>query len=153
MDIGNTLLDNSENLKMVDTLRKCISDKDVNIIRIATGYWDIPGMALLKDELKDYLDREGTILKLLIGKDPYVYADMVKQPKYAAQSYPDGFIKTGIDELADNLKDEYRDTLNILLKHCSGDSPKFQIHIYKNKVDDRSQFMHSKCGSVAEVRG
>lgn len=49
MDIGNTLLDNSENLKMVDTLRKCISDKDVNIIRIATGYWDIPGMALLKD--------------------------------------------------------------------------------------------------------
>ena len=130
---------------MVDTLRKCISDKDVNIIRIATGYWDIPGMALLKDELRDYLDREGTILKLLIGKDPYVYADMVKQPKYAAQSYPDGFIKTGIDELADNLKDEYRDTLNILLKHCSGDSPKFQIHIYKNKVDDRSQFMHSKC--------
>lgn len=130
---------------MVDTLRKCISDKDVNIIRIATGYWDIPGMALLKDELKDYLDREGTILKLLVGKDPYVYADMVKQPKYAAQSYPDGFIKTGIDELADNLKDEYRDTLNILLKHCSGDSPKFQIHIYKNKVDDCSQFMHSKC--------
>ncbi len=145
MDIGNTLLDNSENLKMVDTLRKCISDKDVNIIRIATGYWDIPGMALLKDELKNYLDRDGTILKLLIGKDPYVYADMVKQPKYAAQSYPDGFIKTGIDELADNLKDEYRDTLNILLKHCSGDSPKFQIHIYKNKVDDCSQFMHSKC--------
>ena len=130
---------------MVDTLRKCISDKDVNIIRIATGYWDIPGMALLKDELKDFLDREGTILKLLIGKDPYVYADMVKQPKYAAQSYPDGFIKTGIDELADNLKDEYRDTLNILLKHCSSDSPKFQIHIYKNKVDDCSQFMHSKC--------
>lgn len=145
MDIGNTLLDNSENLKMVDTLRKCISDKDVNIIRIATGYWDIPGMALLKDELKDYLDREGTILKLLIGKDPYVYADMVKQPKYAAQSYPDGFIKTGIDELADNLKDQYRDTLSVLLKHCSGVSPKFQIHIYKNKVDDCSQFMHSKC--------
>ena len=56
MDITNTLLDNSENLKMVDTLRKCISDKDINIIRIATGYWDIPGMALLKDELKEYLD-------------------------------------------------------------------------------------------------
>ena len=79
MDITNTLLDNSENLKMVDTLRKCISDKDINIIRIATGYWDIPGMALLKDELKEYLDREGTVLKLLIGKDPYVYANMVKE--------------------------------------------------------------------------
>ena len=61
LDIANTLLDNSENLKMVDTLRKCIADKDINIIRIATGYWDIPGMALLKDELKEYLDREGTV--------------------------------------------------------------------------------------------
>ena len=114
---------------MVDTLRKCISDKDINIIRIATGYWDIPGMALLKDELKEYLDREGTVLKLLIGKDPYVYANMVKEPKYATKHYPDGFIRIGIDELADNLLDEYKESLNLLLEHCDGDNPKFQIHI------------------------
>lgn len=145
MDIANTLLDNSENLKMVDTLRRCIADKDINIIRIATGYWDIPGMALLKDELREYLDREGTVLKLLIGKDPYVYANMVKEPKYASQHYPDGFIRTGIDELADNLLDEYKDVLNLLLDHCKGDTPKFQIHIYKKDEDDVRQFMHSKC--------
>lgn len=145
LDIANTLLDNSENLKMVDTLRKCIADKDINIIRIATGYWDIPGMALLKDELKEYLDREGTVLKLLIGKDPYVYANMVKEPKYATKHYPDGFIRTGIDELADNLLDEYKESLNLLLEHCDGDNPKFQIHIYKKDEDDNKQFMHSKC--------
>ncbi len=130
---------------MVDTLRKCIKDTDINIIRIATGYWDIPGMALLKDELKEYLDREGTVLKLLIGKDPYVYANMVKEPKYATKHYPDGFIRTNIDELADNLLDEYKDTLNLLLDHCKGDNPKFQIHIYKKDEDDNGQFMHSKC--------
>ena len=130
---------------MVDTLRKCITDRDINTIRIATGYWDIPGMALLKDELSEYLDREGTVLKLLIGKDPYVYANMVKEPKYASQHYPDGFIRTGIDELADNLLDEYKDVLNLLLDHCKGDTPKFQIHIYKKDEDDVRQFMHSKC--------
>ena len=144
MDITNTLLDNSEHLKMVGALKKCISDKDVNIIRIATGYWDIPGMALVKNELLDFLSREGTTMKLLIGKDPYVYADMVKQPKYASLSYPDGFIRTGIDELVDNLKEEYKDALNLLLEHCDGDNPKFQIHIFKNE-DDSRQFMHSKC--------
>ena len=130
---------------MIDTLRKCIKDTDINIIRIATGYWDIPGMALLKDELKEYLDREDTVLKLLIGKDPYVYANMVKEPKYATKHYPDGFIRTNIDELADNLLDEYKDTLNLLLDHCKGDNPKFQIHIYKKDEDDNGQFMHSKC--------
>lgn len=145
MDITNTLLDNSENLKMADTLRKCIADKDINIIRIATGYWDIPGMALLKNELKEFLEREGTVLKLLIGKDPYVYANMVKEPKYATKHYPDGFIRTGIDELADNLLDEYKESLNLLLDHCKGDNPKFQIHTYKKEEDDNVQFMHSKC--------
>ena len=137
---------------MVDTLRKCISDKDINIIRIATGYWDIPGMALLKDELKEYLDREGTVLKLLIGKDPYVYANMVKEPKYATKHYPDGFIRIGIDELADNLLDEYKESLNLLLEHCDGDNPKFQIHIYKKDEDDNKQFMHSKCYIITDEK-
>ena len=135
---------------MVDTLRRCITDKDINTIRIATGYWDIPGMALLKDELREYLDREGTVLKLLIGKDPYVYANMVKEPKYASQHYPDGFIRTGIDELADNLLDEYKEVFNLLLLHCKGDAPKFQIHIYNKDEDDIRQFMHSKCYIITD---
>ena len=39
--MNNTLIDNSENLKMADTLKKCISNDNCKVIKIATGYWDI----------------------------------------------------------------------------------------------------------------
>ena len=42
--MNNTLIDNSENLKMADTLKKCISNDNCKVIKIATGYWDIPGL-------------------------------------------------------------------------------------------------------------
>lgn len=54
--MNKTLIDNSENLKMVDKLGECIDDINVNTIRIATGYWDIPGMALIADKLKNSLN-------------------------------------------------------------------------------------------------
>ena len=37
-NIGNTLIDNSEQLKLVDTLNKIISESEINEICIATGY-------------------------------------------------------------------------------------------------------------------
>ena len=48
-NIGNTLIDNSEQLKLVDTLNKIISESEINEICIATGYWDLKGMALYDD--------------------------------------------------------------------------------------------------------
>lgn len=44
--IHTTLIDNSEQLKLVDTLNKIISESEINEICIATGYWDLKGMAL-----------------------------------------------------------------------------------------------------------
>lgn len=143
--MNKTLIDNSANLKMVSVLRECISMPEMDTIRIATGYWDIPGTALVVDELQAFLEREGTKLKLLIGKDPYVYAKMLKEPKFAGKSYPDEFIRTNIDDLAENLRDEYKQVINILLQFCAEDSSKIEIRTFKKNEDDESQFLHSKC--------
>lgn len=146
---------------MVSVLRECISMPEMDTIRIATGYWDIPGTALVVDELQSFLDREGTKLKLLIGKDPYVYAKMLKEPKFMNKSYPDEFIRTNIDDLADNLRDEHKQVINLLLKFCEKGcvkngsrnkeslaeelDSKIEIRILKKDEDEECQFMHSKC--------
>lgn len=129
---------------MVTVLKACIAQPGVSLIRIATGYWDIPGMALIVDELKQFLERDETHLKLLIGKDPYVYAKMLKEPEYQDKKYPSDFIRIGIEKLSENLRDEYRDAIDLLLKYCEGDKPKIEIHIFRNE-EAENQFLHSKC--------
>ena len=56
--MNNTLIDNStEQLSMLSTLKECLALQDINTVKIATGYWDIPGLALLTDEIKDFLEK------------------------------------------------------------------------------------------------
>ena len=46
--MNNTLIDNSiEALSMTSTLKRCLAIDDIKTVSIATGYWDIPGLALL----------------------------------------------------------------------------------------------------------
>ena len=139
----NTLIDNTANLKMVDTLKECINTDGIDTIRIATGFWDIPGTALVLDDLEKFLQKDGTKLKLLIGKDPSVYATMMQQPKYQGKSYPEDFIRIHLDELAEKIKDEHKGVINLLLKYC--ENGKIEIRIFKKNEDDESQFFHSKC--------
>lgn len=73
----NTLIDNSANLKMVDTLKTCLKTDDYNELMIATGYWDLPGTTLITEELNLFLSRSDAKFRLLIGKDPYVFATQV----------------------------------------------------------------------------
>ncbi len=165
--MNKTLIDNSENLLMVNAFKECISNPEINTIRIATGYWDIPGMALVVDELTAFLQRPDSKLKLLIGKDPYVYAKLLKEPKFKdSKNYPQDFIKTSINDLADNLKEEYRNVIDLLLKFCDNDAihhydaplvcktevmydeedkPKIEIHILEDDETGEKQFLHSKC--------
>lgn len=143
--MNKTLIDNSANLKMVSVLKDCISAPEMDTVRIATGYWDIPGTALIIDELTSFLNREGSQLKLLIGKDPYVYANMLREPKFKDLTYPNDFIRTNIDELADNLLDEHKQVIDLLLKYCAADNKKIEIRIFKKNENDESQFLHSKC--------
>ena len=83
---------------MLHTLKECLSSPDIKTVKIATGYWDIPGLALLTDDIKAFLEKEDTKLLLLIGKDPYVYASQVKNPKYKDKNYPADFIRTDLCE-------------------------------------------------------
>ena len=55
----NSLIDNSsDTLSMQTYLKRCILAEDVDKIQIATGYWDIPGMTLVIDELTPVRDKK-----------------------------------------------------------------------------------------------
>ena len=77
----STLIDNScEQLSMMTVVRDLLAQPQCSKVKIATGYWDIPGMALLTDELRHFLQREGTQLQILIGTDPRVRASQQRNP-------------------------------------------------------------------------
>lgn len=53
----NSLIDNSsDTLSMQTYLKRCILAEDIDKIQIATGYWDIPGMSLVIDELTSFIN-------------------------------------------------------------------------------------------------
>ena len=138
----NNLIDNSSDaLSMQQYLKRCILAEGVDKIQIATGYWDIPGMTLVLNELKSFLEREETSFELLIGKDPYVYTSMIKNPKYKDATYPYDFIRTDIHDL--EIKEEYEDVIKLLLKY--GGSSKIQTRIYTKNSKEEDEFLHSKC--------
>ncbi len=142
----NTLIDNStESLSMTTTLKECLAIDGITTVCIATGYWDVPGLSLLQESLRAFLEKDDTQLKLLIGKDPYVYANQVKLPKYKDASYPEDFIKTDIDEL--DVIDEYKQAVRLLLDFCTenDDDSKIQIRVFRKNENDETQFLHSKC--------
>lgn len=138
----NNLIDNSsDSLSMQNYIKRCILVEGINKIQIATGYWDIPGMALVLNELTSFLEHDGTSLELLIGKDPYVYTSLLAKPKYKDASYPYDFIRTDIHDL--KIKDEYKSVINLLLQYCG--NGKIQIRIYSKNAKDEEEFLHSKC--------
>ena len=139
---GNTILDNSSKLKLVDTLNEIISMPEIDEICIATGYWDIPGTALLADALDSFLAREGTKMRLLIGKDPYFFARCNANPKYKNEKFPEDFIKTDLSEI--EVKDKYKKAVLFLEKYLENPG-KLEIHICKKDENDQAQFFHSKC--------
>jgi len=140
----NTLIDNSsEKLLMSKNIRDFLSKPGLNVVRIATGYWDLLGLMAIQDELSSFLAKEGTQLQLLIGKDPFLYPTQKVNPTYKDASYPADYIRRDINELG--VKEEYEKSVNILLEHCQGESPKFQVRIYKTNEQDEAQFLHSKC--------
>ena len=150
MPMHSTLIDNSENLKLVDTLKKLISIPDITHIDIATGYWDIPGTQLIAAELRAFLERSAdTRVRILIGKDPYLFAQYSADVKYKDADYPQDFIKTDLADL--KVKSEYIPAVQLLLDFCKEqhtglNAPKIEIRIFRDvSEDDKRQFFHSKC--------
>lgn len=143
--MDNTLIDNStEELSLVRTIKECISISEIKEIKIATGYWDLNAMLLVYDELKTFLEGEGTKLYLLIGKDPQVYISQQEKIKFKDPSYPKDFIKTDLKNL--ELKPEYQKVVKLLLDYCGDDeNAKIQVRIYRKNENEEVQFFHSKC--------
>lgn len=143
--MNNTIIDNStEQLSMLHTLKECFASQDINTVKIATGYWDIPGLALLTDDINTFLKREGTKLFILIGKDPYIYSTQVNNPKYKDMSYPADFIRTDLCEL--EPKKEFENAVRLLLDFCTEDEDsKIQIRIFRKNEENETRFLHSKC--------
>ncbi|MGI6520360.1 MAG: helicase-related protein [Fermentimonas sp.] len=143
--MNNTLLDNStKELSLCQTLKKCILDPAINEIKIATGYWDLPGMVLIFNELKDFLERENTKFYLLIGKDPQIFPSQQAEIKIKDPKYPKDYIRTDIEQL--DLKPEYQKVVNLLLEYCKDDeNSKIQVRVFRKNEDEETQFLHSKC--------
>lgn len=140
-----TLIDNSsEVLSMQHVLKDCINNEFTETIQIATGYWDLPGMALIIDELYEFMQSTTSKIQLLIGKDPYIYASQVTNPKYKNAHYPDDYFKTDLSELSVN-DEKCKKVVRFLLEYCSGENPKMEIRIYQKDEQGEVQFLHSKC--------
>lgn len=141
----NTLIDNSQNLKLVDTLNEIICRPETKEICIATGYWDLKGTALITDSLKSFLKKDGTKLRLLIGKDPNVFQkDLTASAYNSAKKYPQDYIKIDLQNIEMNDW-QCQQAAKMLIDYCSGDNPKIKVHIFNVNENDEKQFFHSKC--------
>lgn len=63
--MDNTLIDNSADFKLVGYLKEMLNSEVYTELRIATGYWDLPGTRLIYKELDAFFARGGK-LELLI---------------------------------------------------------------------------------------
>ena len=142
----STLIDNSsEQLSMVSAVRGLLCDARCNTLKIATGYWDIPGTSLLVSQLKEFLQREDAKLQILIGTDPVVRSYQQKNPKYKDAHTQKDFIQCDLQNL--EVKDEYVETVRMLKEYCLADfdSSRIQIKMCKTNADGEEQFFHAKC--------
>lgn len=140
------LLDNSTDaLTMVNAIKFLTSHPSCHTIKIATGYWDIPGTALILDKLKEFLLRPNTKIQLLIGADPVVRINQLKNPLHQDAKFPQDYIKRDVREL--EVTDEYVEVVRLIKEYChvKEEDSKLQIRIYKTDADGNVQFFHAKC--------
>lgn len=146
MALSNTLIDNSnDKLTMVSYLKQLISDTDCQVIKIATGYWDLKGMSLLIQELENFLAKENAKIQLLLGSDPIVRADILRTPNTTTGHFPQDYIKRDIHDL--EVKEEYVNAVRLIEHYCleQEESSKLQIRLYRKDADGDAQFLHAKC--------
>ncbi len=145
MITNSTLIDNSsDTLKMVSVVEDLIDSQECNMIKIATGYWDIPSTALLLDHLKRFLQRENTKVQILIGSAPVVRASQQKNIKYKGAITQTDFIRCDLQKL--EVKDEYVETVKLLKEFCLSDfdSSRIQIKMYGENQLQQPQFFHAQ---------
>lgn len=136
--MANALIDNSEQYMLVEYIKNLVSNPDCNHIMIATGYWDLPGTALLYDELNGFFARGGK-LDLLIGQEPQL---QYYQASDVAHKFPDFYIQRDVDLLTD----EYKPVGKLILEQAlTEDNPSGQFEIRVYGQGEHKEFLHAKC--------
>lgn len=144
-NLSNTLLDNSsEQLKVVNIIKTCLAENDCSELMVATGYWDIKALSLICKELKDFLHRSDTTVKFLIGTDPVVRAELLKNP-IGEGKFPSDYILRDLSSI--DVIEEYEESIKLLLDYCKEDEEdsKIKVRLYKTNENGDSQFLHAKC--------
>ncbi len=136
--MANVLIDNSEKFKLIKYVKDLISLPNCNHIQIATGYWDLPGTALIYNELSDFFARGGKF-DLLIGQEPQL---QYYQTFQEAHQFPDFYIQKDVD----SLTDEYKPIGKLIIENAlTEENPngKFEIRVYGQ--GEHTKFLHAKC--------
>ncbi len=139
MKKGIKLVDNSSNqFQLGGMLKELINDTSYSQISVATGYWDIPGMVQIHDELTRFLERENVTFRLLLGEEPSVKAYQVKKPALQDPDFPQKYLKKDLEDM--QLKEEFQKVAELIGKHINEiNTGKIQIKVY------RKNFLHAKC--------
>lgn len=139
MKKGIKLIDNSsQEYQLGHLLKELIADTAYSEISIATGYWDLPGMVEIYEELSTFLARENTIVRLLLGEEPSAKAYQVKNPVKQDPDFPEKYLTRDLEEL--QLKEEFQKVADLLGGYLNHDNDgKLQIKVYRNN------FLHAKC--------
>ena len=130
---------------MTEVLKECLKDKSIKEAYIATGYWDLRGTELLYEELQEFLSRDGSKLRILIGKDPFLYRDDIRSiGNTSSYDKQENAWRVDLDNFSANEK--YVKVVEMLVNNIKDkENEKFQIHVYKPECKEEEQFLHSKC--------
>lgn len=138
----NPLIDNSQDYKLSSYIKSLLLDENYNEFYIATGYWDIPSIAVLFDELKEFLLRANSKIKLLLGRDPEVQNYQLSHAdEIDLNDYPASYIKYHLENIP--VISDYENAISLLLNYCTGENPKFEIHTFRDI--EKASFLHAKC--------
>ena len=88
------LIDNSsDNYRLANVIKELLKSDSFTQVSIATGYWDLPGMVSIYEELQAYLEKENTTFRLLLGEEPSVKAYQVRNPALQDPCFPEKYLK------------------------------------------------------------
>ena len=137
----NTLIDNSQNFMMITYIKDMLNNPQCTELKIATGYWDLPGTKLIYNELKSFLERGGSF-DLLIGQEPIVRSYMLDDNTPKTEKFPDFYIQRDVER----FRDEYQDVVQLLTQYMNPDdeeNSQLRVHVYGQR--EVKQFLHAKC--------
>ena len=138
MQPGLKLLDNStDQYSLGNQVKTLLKKESFSQISVATGYWDLPGMVGVFEELKTYLKREDVTLRILLGEEPSVKTYQVKNPQKIDPYFPEKYLKKDLESL--DLKPEFQKVTKLLIEHLGSENPKLKVRVY------RKEFLHAKC--------